>query len=76
MLRWFFLVNMIWVDIRVHIRKWCIDFRGLVVKGWEQKTGLPPHSFPPDWILTEIDKYNKKIMIATKRYSDLFRVEN
>jgi hypothetical protein len=33
-------------------------------------------AFPSDWIPTEIDKYNKKIMIVTTRDMDLLRVEN
>jgi hypothetical protein len=35
---------------------------------------LRPHLFPPDWIPTGIDKCNKKIMGATIRDPDLFRV--
>jgi hypothetical protein len=37
---------------------------------------LRPHSFPPDWTPTGIDEYNKKIMVASIKDPDLFRVKN
>jgi hypothetical protein len=36
---------------------------------------LRPHSFPPDWIPTGIDEYNKKIIVASIKDPDLFRVK-
>jgi hypothetical protein len=35
-----------------------------------------PHSFSADWIPTGIDEYNKKIMLASIKDPDLFRVKN
>jgi hypothetical protein len=49
--------------------KHIISIRTVPVNKWI----LRPHSFPPDWIPTGIDKYNNKMMIATIRNPDLFQ---